>query len=720
MAASACFHPDVDLENCTLPCDSTCPQGFHCVDAVCARDGAEAECARGAGGQGAQNPVMGSGGAVLAAGGSDCGFANHCISQGGAGSGGTDARGGAPNGGAPDTERGGASIISQTGGVGGGGSGGEPVVEEGGSAGRGGAPIVAQSARIEFAGTTTEPPAPCAGVEYEAAFRAINGTPPYTWSATALPPGFAFDPETQIVSSHSVSSGETLAVTLRVVDSAAAVSERTFSLTPRDRCWLAYLSVASSGSRVELFDPVRDVHLDVPQSAPDEIASDLRFSPNGRLLTYRTRLADGSYRLRVRAAPTFSELPLMSHGSVKSYAWSPDSTLLAIAFETNGVTTLGGLGVKLKPQLEVSNLDPVSADVRGELTWFGQGLLAFPSLLEEIYWTPSLTQLSGNGFAAPVALGVIYDPGLLLHGTSSGFFAIDTTQRLVEHYGFDGPSLEQIPSYVVLYDSWMDPAGRYSARVTAETLGVYDLSSGAITGRTPLATGPNCSELLAWADGAERFACSTQADSESRVRIYRLSSNATSLSWHDTNGSYDYPTGTALYQARAFSNSGAWFAFSSESRLYVADARSSVPYLARNDGLLTLDPKDPDVSRVRLSFSPDEQFLLQHRASQLSLHRLDAREATPFVVQGMNGPLRAPAACEVDYAKDPFNWCGATRTSSDFAWSPDSVFVAYETLAGKLFVADLRALVPASSAAQTLDTLLVESACSGCPFAFQP
>jgi hypothetical protein len=186
------------------------------------------------------------------------------------------------------------------------------------------------------------------------------------------------------------------------------------------------------------------------------------------------------------------------------------------------------------------------------------------------------------------------------------------------------------------------------------------------------------------------------------------------------NGSYDYPAGVALFQKRAFSRSGDWFAFSGDSSLYVANTKSSVPYVVRQDGPLALPPDDPNLSRIALVFSPDEHFLVQHRSSQLSLHRLDAVDAPAFVLNGVNGGLASPSDCERRFSKDPANFCGTATASENFSWSADSLFVAYRTLEGKLLVADLRELTAASPASQTIETLIADGSCNGCQFEFQP
>ena len=67
------------------------------------------------------------------------------------------------------------------------------------------------------------------GSSYSLQLNAINGTAPYTWSATGLPAGLSVSTGGQISGSPSVSGNFT--VTVRVVDSASGTGTTTFSLT---------------------------------------------------------------------------------------------------------------------------------------------------------------------------------------------------------------------------------------------------------------------------------------------------------------------------------------------------------------------------------------------------------------------------------------------------------------------------------------------------------
>ena len=81
------------------------------------------------------------------------------------------------------------------------------------------------------------PPAAFVGSPYRGAATASGGTPPYTWSATGLPPGFSITPATGIITGTPVAPG-TLSFTLTVKDSTpggglSASASRAIVVSPR-------------------------------------------------------------------------------------------------------------------------------------------------------------------------------------------------------------------------------------------------------------------------------------------------------------------------------------------------------------------------------------------------------------------------------------------------------------------------------------------------------
>lgn len=709
-----------------MPCLSACPDGYVCDHNFCRRDNVDRSCGAGgaSGGQTSSSggtAAFGGGdhnqGGLLQSGGANFGGAVE-VPVGAGGHGGHDALASAAGIGGDDGGAGGAAGNGNTGGSG--GLGGAKVVP---TAGSGGGPPSAKVG-IKYEGLAEVPPAPCAGVEFSAAFVATSGSPPYSWSAPALPSELSFDPETALLSSTAVPA-RPLQVTLRISDSQGNTGERTFALEPRERCWLAYLTDGNGARHLELFDPVRRTHFDFGAQTQTEVAADFEFAPHGRLLAVRLRRSDGSYRLSVRGAPDWRELAFDSTGSVISYAWSAESDTLAVAREVNTKRQLDGLHVtnappRGEPGWQVAQLTPVPAEIQSELVWFADGFIAFSSThdswdgLSELYFS----RLSGAGFAPPIKIeGIPLEPTPILNPAPGGFYAVETQGPALEYLGFTGTLLEQTPSFAFFGDAVQDPAGHFAAKLKGESLEIYDLSPGIPPNKRPITSANGCTALLAWASQTERLACVTQTSAGTDVQIFRLASDGKSLLGAAVTESSDYPVGIAKIQKRVFSNSGNWFAFTTPSELHVANTQAATPWLARRDGLLTLDTDDPAVGSIELAFSPDERFLVQHRSSQLSLHRLDVLQSSAFVLQGLDASMRSPEACQPVFAKAPSSWCGSASPPRDFAWAPDSRFLAFLTSTGALFVRDFDAL----SEAQVPPRFPVDGACgSDCAFVFQP
>jgi hypothetical protein len=96
----------------------------------------------------------------------------------------------------------------------------------------------------------TDLPAPCLGRPYpEASFSVAGGTQGtgpsqgFTWEAIPpLPAGLSFDPNRQTLAGTALARGT---LTLQVTDAANRQVRRAYSMTPRDKCWLAYVSTES-------------------------------------------------------------------------------------------------------------------------------------------------------------------------------------------------------------------------------------------------------------------------------------------------------------------------------------------------------------------------------------------------------------------------------------------------------------------------------------------
>ena len=80
--------------------------------------------------------------------------------------------------------------------------------------------------------TTTGPlPTGIVGVQYAGAtLAATGGTPPYTWTATGMPPGLTIGPSTGVISGIPTTAGA-YTVTVTVTDTASLTSSTNFSIT---------------------------------------------------------------------------------------------------------------------------------------------------------------------------------------------------------------------------------------------------------------------------------------------------------------------------------------------------------------------------------------------------------------------------------------------------------------------------------------------------------
>ena len=94
--------------------------------------------------------------------------------------------------------------------------------------------------------TTTGPlPTGIVGVQYAGAtLAATGGTPPYTWTATGMPPGLTIAPSTGVISGIPTTAGA-YTVTVTVTDTASLTSSTNFSITVTASGPVVHLSPAS-------------------------------------------------------------------------------------------------------------------------------------------------------------------------------------------------------------------------------------------------------------------------------------------------------------------------------------------------------------------------------------------------------------------------------------------------------------------------------------------
>ncbi|MBN2195665.1 MAG: hypothetical protein JW751_22785 [Polyangiaceae bacterium] len=628
------------------------------------------------------------------------------------GSGGT-ADGGAPTGGSPSGGTGGwASGGSPSGGTAG-VAGGTP---SGGTAGvAGGTPSGGTGGAHCLTISPWPPPAPCREHHYDVELSALGGTGGYTWTASSLPDGLTLSQDGRLYGTAT----EPGRLTVRVEDGTTdCAGERTADpFAPRDTCWLAYVADEQVVTRLFLYDPILRSHdgsdhkLSFPSSSEETApVIDFAFSPDGRFLAYR--LGGEPERLMLLVGPEWTEQELgLGQDSIVHFAWSPDSSLLAVAFEADGTTYLGGVRVPRAADPTgaggaggagaeadgVAELIPVEAQVESALSWVGgsRATAFVPAGNPYVH----LAEFAADDVLPEVTLTKsAYSGPPQLAPSSGGFFAVDG--YIVEFVEFpttgaitDGNVIAQEHSsifYPPHSTAFVAPGGRHTARIIVEEgtpaaeirLPVLEEDG------SPLAVAHGCSTFLAWAQDEERFACLASPNGTSELHFYDFGGVDHSVHERTLAGMSTYTAGNAASRRRGFSAKGSWFAFTFEDLLFTAILEGTV-----DDGDLSarLSPPEPQhlpstADPIDLAFSPDERWLLDQRPDGLWLHRLDP--LNPWVV-GVNAAILAdPDACMESFLEDPEDWCGRIGTSDRIRWSSDSQFAVFRTAAHDLQLVD--------------------------------
>jgi WD40 repeat protein len=565
-------------------------------------------------------------------------------------------------------------------------------------------------------------PTPCRSRPYPVTtFPIEGGTPPLILEALPpLPDGLSFTAGT--LSGTPLASGT---LTLQVTDGAQRKVQRTYSMAPRDKCWLAYISSETGSGRLGVFDPILQDPQTFPQfAAPTSSVTDFKFSPNGKFIAYRLSASTGPAQLVLIDASTWTERLLNLQGVPQQYSWSLDSSILAVALQNEQGSFLGGIDVAVGSDAGVPSdaassvaglrdLQPIPAIVDSELTWLGDRTVVFhaPAPAHQ----PSFSRfIDGQFLPVGVVSTAFYEAQLRLQGGPLGFFAIDPDGPYLDFYNAGtGGTPNQYG------DAVADPASQYVARARAGQLQLFP--TAAATGILETSAPPNqssgCSTVLAWASQRERIAClssvppaaidggtSDASSGASVVRIFDLNPSPVVISPADVRGSYDYPADDAFEKRRMFSPSGDWFAFTNGTSLYIANLRDGYPKIAKP--IVTYGILAPQSSVGDLAFSPDEQLLLWHQETSLFVVRLEDLS----VVALTDGPFGAPGACTEDFVAGP-DWCGGVG-SSTLAWSSDSRVAATMTSTGVLRTWDFESAAIAH----------VNACTQGCAprFAFQP
>jgi hypothetical protein len=582
----------------------------------------------------------------------------------------------------------------------------------------------------------------CAGKPYQANLFVGGGIAPHSWQLDPQPAGWSIgrsSSDSNVAVLHADAAPlEDTELTLVVTD--ARGYQRTFALPlqVRTTCWFAYTSLSEAGPKLQLVDPLAKD----PSPTPLDHAVgtyDFQFSPDGAFLAYRYGADEEHPRgrhLSLLDLTNLKEHPLLfDEDSVVSYAWAPTSTVLAVAYEKDGQTRLGGVrapapGSEASPPPLVST----SATIESDLYWVADQFVVFhaPAAVGTRR-DPYYSQLGSAGFATPQGINRSFPPGVAVQPTDTGFYLIspgdtvysDLTDALLS-------STEHLKIALVA------PSGRYTADLEAS--GLPQLFPAEI-GRTDMIIEPEdgtgtCSQLLAWAADRERFACvadvsNNDGSRHGEIRIFDLNDEFERLDASTLEGfcpgdvndtstdsclfkreGYSFSRDQAAGSGRAMSPSGRYLAFGRTASgylyIYLADLDSNPMRLA-SPRIFNVHGINP--SPLAFEFSPDEQFLSARQGPLLLLIKPATGEWT-----WLDSNLADAAPCSEDFPAGPEAYCGNSRPGSAPVWSSDSRATAFRT-SEALTIIDL-SLFPRKD-----DKVLPAPACAGqCSgqIAFQP
>jgi hypothetical protein len=602
-----------------------------------------------------------------------------------------------------------------------------------------------------------ELPNPCGSDHYSTALSIVGGISPYHWQVSATTGTWLVAPQPNSTDgSHVTLSGDPSGaadLTVTVTDHAGYEKSVVYSIVPRSACYFAFVAPGTNGPALTLRDPLLAIDA-TGNLTSNHGVYDFQFSPDGRFLVYR--YGEDS------AHPTGAHLSLLDlsamqdqafdfqEDTVDAYAWSPDATVLAVAFTASGQSELSGIrlasagsGAAFTKLTSMVASDPVQSN----LYWVDSSFVAFYSATTPDLFVPPgfvsvfYAPLETGSFDAPVAIqDEAYQPGIVVAPAPGGLFVTSP----VEHEStFNSVSVDDA------FDennrqNIVDPAGRFSAAVLNKALQLFQATDNS----TPFETsgsdaGSDCPKLLTWASNRERIACvahvSQTATSWGEIRIFDAGSatplvlapsvvqgsclkdvNGVPIGGQCTTSEYDYDESTSVAQPRLLSASGNWLAFVTGAQsgaigtLYWADLTAKPISLSRRVGTSITQAG----SAVALAFSPSERYLLHQNGNELIAHRLSAGPLDGgelSIETSLSAPTAAP--CSEDFVTAPTRWCGGANGSPSFVWSPDGAFdvFAYRKL-DQLIVVELigQSFIPHPIAASACD-----GTCSG-QYAFQP
>jgi hypothetical protein len=375
--------------------------------------------------------------------------------------------------------------------------------------------------------------------------------------------------------------------------------------------------------------------------------------------------------------------------SVTQYAWSADSSVLAVAFETDQGRYLGGADVANVEHAPGSGaavhfplLDATAAAVDSPLVWYAGTQLAFFTLDPDPIRWPNTTALTASGFDEPTLGDEQYGVSQLIGGVG-GFFVIPSSLDFFAFYPSDGSlPIGHDPTPRTLRA--ISPSGHYLGRANGDVFELFHATSATAVPQDPPAdTTAGCSAILAWAEDRERIACASGAE----VKVFDVDTTVDQLTEPELIiGSYDYPIGAHTQRQRRFSKSGDRFVFTTKDFVYVAVLNDGSPRIEGDPVYVGLPLPQGENVFTELAFSPDELLLAFHRGSRLQVDALDDGLA-PILV---SGEMPASKRCEEDFTGAAGTYCGGVSAPLAFRWSGDSDWIAYRNASGELRARDLR------------------------------
>ncbi len=559
-------------------------------------------------------------------------------------------------------------------------------------------------------------PNPCGTDLYKTSLDVQGGVGPYQWHVDSPATGWTITEQPNWddgshVELSGVANGKTN-VHLTITDRLGFVIHSAHELVPRSACYFAHVSGGASGGKLALHDPLLTIDASA-RLGNNHGVNDFRFSPNGRFLAYRYGAGalhpQGAHLSLFDLSSQQDQALDFGPGVVDAYAWSADSSVLAVALSVNGQSQLAGARpTSTAAGTNVAYLQPtvVGYAIEPNLHWVDSQFVTFfaapppelkaPSGIRSLYYT----RLTTSAFAAPIAnTDVGYEPGeLTIAGVANSVFVTS-------------PANNQSTFYSIRLDNtfshnhrtnFLDPSARFSASTIAKALKVFTVSDALHPFQTSKAEEKSqCPKLLTWAGKRERIACVASVaaanTSHGELRIFEVGTQqnaelvpSTVTGWclkdAEGNGScssteYDYDEASSDAQPRSFSPSGTWLAFVSSSQrggraLNWAQLDSATKRLSRKITLAAMASGAPSA----FAFSPSERHLLFRNGSQLWSYSLAGNRngVEDYRIDAALDPAAA-SNCSDDFVSAPRRWCGAERAAEELVWSrePSTELFAY-------------------------------------------